>query len=153
MDNFHAVGSTFEHEGKKFKVKEATSCKCCASLYTEFLCGLDVCRAATREDCKSVIFIKVKDKKKKTTAIETSDGFTAKAEVDSNGNIAVYPVQGYTPDVDTLCTLADNGNGYHVKVPSYSSVCPDHIFNLDYSEIEYIYLAYKALKKSRKEKK
>ena len=57
----------------------------------------------------------------------------------------VKALSGYNANVGTLMTLEDNGNGYYVKSKSYSSAEPDHIFNLDYSEIEYLYYAYKCI--------
>ena len=52
---------------------------------------------------------------------------------------------GYAPGVNTLLTLKDNGNGYYVRSKSYLSTQADKVFNLDYSEIEYLYCAYKAI--------
>lgn len=61
------------------------------------------------------------------------------------GKIKVQAQEGYCSNVKDLMTLKDNGNGYYVKSKSYTSVQPDHVFNLDYSEIEYLYFAYKAI--------
>lgn len=64
--------------------------------------------------------------------------------------IKVKSSVGYSiPEESLLMKIKDNGNGYHVTSKSYSSVQPDHIFNLDYSEIEYLYYAYKALLESK----
>lgn len=59
--------------------------------------------------------------------------------------IKVQAQEGYCSNVKDLMILKDNGNGYYVKSKSYTSVQPDHVFNLDYSEIEYLYFAYKAI--------
>lgn len=151
------IGSKFEYYGLTLEVQSGDTCQGC--MFDEDgdrkVCDSWVCSRSCREDNTSVIFVKVKDKPKKAknVLIDVSDGCTTKAEVHNSGNITVSSVYGYSDNVDILCTLVDNGNGYHVTSKSYSSVVPDHIFNLDYAEIEYIYLAYKALKKSKKEKK
>ena len=80
----------------------------------------------------------------------TKDGCTTKVKVLDNGGIVLTAVNGYNTDVDELCCISDNGNGYYVTTASYSSVQPNHVFNLDYNELEYLYYAYKALKKSNK---
>ena len=77
----------------------------------------------------------------------TKDGCTTKVKVDKEGNVFINAVSGYNPDVGSLCQIEDNDNGYYIRFPSYSSVNPDHVFNLNYSELEYLYYAYKALKK------
>lgn len=64
-------------------------------------------------------------------------------------SIKVKSSAGYSlPEESILMKIKDNGNGYYVTLKSYSSVYPDHKFNLDYSEIEYLYYAYKALLES-----
>ena len=79
----------------------------------------------------------------------TSDDCTCIAKVKDDGSIKIESSSGYSiPEESTLMQIKDNGNGYYVKTKSYSSVESDHIFNLDYSEIEYIYFAYKALLQS-----
>ena len=78
-----------------------------------------------------------------------SDGCIHKVKVRDN-SIEITAVSGYNIDVDMLCSLQDSGKGYYVTFPSYSYVNPDHVFNLDYSELEYLYYAYKALKKKGK---
>ena len=60
-------------------------------------------------------------------------------------NIKVQANSGYAPGVNTLLTLKDNGNGYYVRSKSYLSTQADKVFNLDYSEIEYLYFDYKAI--------
>ena len=60
-------------------------------------------------------------------------------------NIKVQANSGYAPGVNTLFTLKDNGNGYYVRSKRYLSTQPDKVFNLDYSELEYLYCAYKAI--------
>ena len=60
-------------------------------------------------------------------------------------NIKVQANSGYAPGVETLLTLKDNGNGYYVRSKSYLSTQADKVFNLDYSELEYLYFAYKAI--------
>ena len=62
-----------------------------------------------------------------------------------DGKTKVKAFSGYNSNVSTLMTLEDNGNGYYVKSKSYSSMQQDHIFNLDYTEIEYLYYAYKCI--------
>lgn len=59
--------------------------------------------------------------------------------------IKVQALNGYNTDVDDLMILKDNGNGYYVRSKSYLSTQPDRVFNLDYSEIEYLYYAYKTI--------
>lgn len=49
---------------------------------------------------------------------------------------------GYSPGVETLCKILDNGNGYTVKFPSYSSVQPDVYMNINYAEAEYLRLIF-----------
>ena len=80
----------------------------------------------------------------------TKDGCTTKVQVLEDGSISISAKSGYSQGVNDICSITDNGNGYYVKTKSYSCTEPDHIFNLDYSEIEYIYMAYKALKKEGK---
>lgn len=78
----------------------------------------------------------------------TTEGLTTIAEV-KDSSVKIKASAGYCiPQESLLLSLKDNGNGYYVKTKSYSSVQPDHIFNLDYSEIEYLYFAYKALLQS-----
>jgi len=59
--------------------------------------------------------------------------------------IKVQAQEGYCSNVKDLLILKDNGNGYYVKSKSYNSIDPDHVFNLDYSELDYLYFAYKAI--------
>lgn len=59
--------------------------------------------------------------------------------------IKVQAGEGYSPNVKSLMTLTDNGNGYFVKSKSYMSIQADKVFNLDYSELEYLYEAWKAV--------
>lgn len=89
---------------------------------------------------------------KETRVTHTSGGCTEEAIVQEDGTVAVNALSGYNTHVETLLELQDNGNGYYVKFPSFSSTIPHHILNLDYSEIEYIWLAYKALRKYEKVK-
>lgn len=83
----------------------------------------------------------------------TSDNVTCVVKVKDDGSIKIKSSSGYSiPEESTLMQIKDNGNGYYVKTKSYSSVESDHVFNLDYSEIEYIYFAYKALMNSKVQK-
>jgi hypothetical protein len=59
--------------------------------------------------------------------------------------IKVQADKGYCSNVKDLLTLKDNGNGYFVKSHSYVSTQADTVFNLSYSDIEYLYYAYKAV--------
>ena len=59
--------------------------------------------------------------------------------------IKVQAGEGYCSNVKDLLTLKDNGNGYFVKSHSYVSTQADTVFNLSYSDIEYLYYAYKAV--------
>ena len=59
--------------------------------------------------------------------------------------IKVQAENGYSPQVTDLMILKDNGNGYYVRSKSYLSMQADKLFNLDYSELEYLYCAYKAI--------
>lgn len=138
-----------EVDGKKLKVEEGMGCDGC------YLLGRPRCGEFSvksfRQDNTSIIFVKVKDKKPKkdkSVAISTSNGCTTEAEGQNN---CIY-VSGYSSDVNQLCNIYDNGNGYHVTTYSYSSTVPEHRFNLGYDELEYIYLAYKALKKVERNK-
>lgn len=54
----------------------------------------------------------------------------------------VFAVLGYAPGVEVLAKVVDNGNGYTVKFPSYSSCFPDKWMNIDYCEAEYLFLAF-----------
>lgn len=63
--------------------------------------------------------------------------------------IKVQAQEGYCSNVKDLMILKDNGNGYYVKSKSYKSTDPDHVFNLDYSELDYLYFAYKAILEER----
>lgn len=69
---------------------------------------------------------------------------TVKVKIKGN-QIKVQAKGGYSSNVKDLLILKDNGNGYYVKSKSYNSTDPDRVFNLDYSEIEYLYFAYKAI--------
>lgn len=67
-------------------------------------------------------------------------------DVKIKGNkIKVQAEKGYNTNVDDLMILKDNGNGYYVRSKSYISTQADKVFNLDYSELEYLYYAYKAI--------
>lgn len=79
-----------------------------------------------------------------------TDGCTFEIKVKQNGSISVKSKDGFTlPEESTLMKIKDNGNGYYVVSKSYSSMYPDHTFNLDYCEIEYLYYAYKAMLESK----
>lgn len=63
--------------------------------------------------------------------------------VKTKGNVTkVIANGGYCPEVKTLCKVVDNGNGYTVKFPSYSSVEPDIYLNISYAESEYLRLVF-----------
>ena len=72
---------------------------------------------------------------------ETEDGtyITVKIKDDK------IKVQAAGVYVEDLLTLKDNGNGYFVKSHSYVSTEADKVFNLSYSDIKYLYYAYKAI--------
>ena len=55
--------------------------------------------------------------------------------------------EGYCFDVDVLAKLQDTGNGYLLKVPSYSSCEMDRYLNIGYAEIEYIAELYEFMQK------
>lgn len=55
---------------------------------------------------------------------------------------------GYSPGVETLCKVLDNGNGYTVKFPSYSSVEPTKFLNLRYDESEYLRLIFNCIEEA-----
>lgn len=85
-------------------------------------------------------------KKYKTQVTEDGAAFTVEVK---DGSVKIKSSNGFCiPQESLLLSLKDNGNGYYVKHKSYSSVYPDRIFNLDYSEIEYLYYAYKAILES-----
>lgn len=54
----------------------------------------------------------------------------------------VKAAEGYDQEIGTLCKVIDNGNGYTVKFPSYSSVYPPIYMNIDYAQAEYLWLAF-----------
>lgn len=83
----------------------------------------------------------------------TSNDTVTKVKVDDDCNVEITAKSGYCKGVDKLCSLENNGNGYFVRFYSYVSTEADHIFNLDYSEIEAIYFAYKAILKKKKKGK
>lgn len=67
-------------------------------------------------------------------------------KVKIKGNkIKVQADEGYCSNVKDLLILENNGNGYFVRSKSYLSTQADRVFNLDYSEIDYLYHAYKAI--------
>ena len=73
---------------------------------------------------------------------EDGTGITVKIKGDK---IKVQAAEGLGGYVEDLLTLKDNGNGYFVKSHSYVSTEADTVFNLSYSDIEYLYFAYKAI--------
>ena len=82
----------------------------------------------------------------------TVDGAAFVIKVKECGSIKIESHSGfYIPEESLIMQIKDNGNGYYVKTKNYSSIHPDHIFNLDYSEIEYLYYAYKALLESKEQ--
>jgi len=75
---------------------------------------------------------------------ETEDGTTLAVKIKGD-KIKVQASGGFCDYVKDLLTLKDNGNGYFVKSHSYASTEADKVFNLSYSDIEYLYYAYKAV--------
>ena len=75
---------------------------------------------------------------------ETEDGTAITVKI-KDDKIKVQAVEGLGGYVEDLLTLKDNGNGYFVKSHSYVSTEADKVFNLSYSDIEYLYYAYKAV--------
>ena len=75
---------------------------------------------------------------------ETEDGDTLAVKIKGD-KIKVQASGGFSDYVKDLLTLKDNGNGYFVKSHSYVSTQADTVFNLSYSDIEYLYYAYKAV--------
>lgn len=74
-------------------------------------------------------------------------------DVKIKGNkIKLQSGKGYSPHVTDLMILKDNGNGYYVRSKSYLSTQADKVFNLDYSELEYLYCAYKAILEGKESK-
>lgn len=141
---FVAIGDTFEYNNEQYVVKQNASCRTC-SFKDESCANTPVCSSSHREDATGVVFVKLKEEMVDKSDKEYSiDGSEVKVEV-KHKTIKVKAASGYSQNVDKLMTLKDNGNGWHVKTHSYSSVIPDHIFNLDYSELEYLYFAYKAM--------
>ena len=67
-------------------------------------------------------------------------------EIVTKGNVTkVKAKTGYSPGVETLCKVVDNGNGYTVKFPSHSSVYADIYMSIDYAQAEYLFLAFQHL--------
>jgi hypothetical protein len=75
---------------------------------------------------------------------ETEDGTDITVKIKGD-KIKVQAAEGFCDYVEDLLTLKDNGNGYFVKSHSYVSTQSDTVFNLSYSDIEYLYYAYKAV--------
>ena len=75
---------------------------------------------------------------------ETEDGTNITVKIKGD-KIKVQAAEGFCDCVEDLLTLKDNGNGYFVKSHSYVSTQADTVFNLSYSDIEYLYYAYKAI--------
>lgn len=75
---------------------------------------------------------------------ETGDGTGIAVKIKGD-KIKVQAGKGFCGYVEDLLTLKDNGNGYFVKSHSYVSTEADTVFNLSYSDIEYLYYAYKAV--------
>ena len=75
---------------------------------------------------------------------ETEDGIDITVKI-KDDKIKVQAANGFCDYVKDLLTLKDNGNGYFVKSHSYVSTEADTVFNLSYSDIEYLYHAYKAI--------
>lgn len=73
---------------------------------------------------------------------ETEDGTTLSVKIKGD-KIKVQALGGFSDYVKDLLTL--NGNGVFVKSHSYLSTEADTVFNLSYSDIEYLYYAYKAI--------
>lgn len=87
-----------------------------------------------------------------TKVKHTVDGCVFQAILDADGNVSIQAVSGFRQGVDILLTLENNGNGYYVKHNSYNCTIPDHLFNLDYSELEYLWLACEVIMKEQKKK-
>ncbi len=79
---------------------------------------------------------------------ETEDGTSITVRI-KDDKIKVQASEGFCDCVKDLLTLKDNGNGYFVKSHSYVSTQADTVFNLSYSDIEYLYYAYKAILEDR----
>ena len=80
----------------------------------------------------------------------STNGCTFEVKVKDTGDITIKTKDGFTlPEESILMKIKDNGNGYSVKTKSYYVAYPEHWFNLDYAEIEYLYYAYKALLESK----
>lgn len=75
---------------------------------------------------------------------EIDDGDFIKVKIKGD-KIKVKAAGGYSSGVEDLLILENNGNGYYVRSKSYLSTQSDRLFNLYYTEIEYIYYAYKAI--------
>ncbi len=75
---------------------------------------------------------------------ETEDGIDITVKI-KDDKIKVQAANGFCDYVKDLLTLKDNGNGYFVKSHSYQSTQADTVFNLSYSDIEYLYYAYKVV--------
>ena len=75
---------------------------------------------------------------------ETEDGTDITVKI-KDDKIKVQAAEWFCDHVEDLLTLKDNGNGYFVKSHSYVSTEADKVFNLSYSDIEYLYYAYKAV--------
>ena len=82
-----------------------------------------------------------------TNVVLLPKGTTAERPLSPNNGHARY-----NTDVDDLMILKDNGNGYYVRSKSYLSTQADKVFNLDYSELEYLYCAYKAILEGKESK-
>lgn len=75
---------------------------------------------------------------------ETEDGVSLVVKTTAD-KIKVCTASLFRENIKSLITLKDSGNGYFVKCHSYRSTEADNVFNLSYSDMEYLYYAYKAI--------
>jgi len=65
--------------------------------------------------------------------------------VEYDGKYHLKAVKGYSPHVNTLCSIDNTGNGYIAHFPAYSPIEQDNYICLDYAEAEYLYKLLKHL--------
>lgn len=81
----------------------------------------------------------------KVLIFNDEDGCSEKVQLSECGDVYVQALHGYCNRVDDLCILEDTGNYYNITFPK--NLIEDEVtVRLDYSQIDYLYKAYKAIR-------
>lgn len=81
----------------------------------------------------------------KVLIFNDEEGCSEKVQLTDSGDVYVKGMHGYCSHVDDLCIFEDTGNGYIVTFPK--NLIEDEVtVRLDYSQIDYLYKAYKAIR-------